>query len=153
MSGTVEQNAWVQRVLGVSTGGPGSKPVVRLPNFNGRKLWREAKETVDGQLNTVAGKLRAYQDPDLDRIAEYGLFGIGSNQNVTLAKALIEYETAVPAKLPGAALKLRNAVTGYRQLLNGETVVRLIDEVPLTPAPTLRATLGGALDAIERAMG
>ena len=71
-----------------------------------RAIWRDAKDAVDDGLNRLAAELRTYEDPDLERIADFGLFGLGTGENVALNKALIEFSGV----RPGAGEKLRAAV-------------------------------------------
>ncbi len=143
-----DRNAWATRVLGVAFAGSSS---VSHEKIDRRAIWRDAKESVDDGLNRLASELRSYEDPDLERIADFGLFGIGVGENVALNKALIEYETAAPDRQSAAGAKLRIAVGKYRTLLQAEPMVRLIDRNPAVPM-SLAATLGGALDQIERSL-
>ena len=152
MPATAEQNAWVLRVLGVSLNEPAAAPAKSPAGFNGSIIWRDAKEAVDANMTALGQALRSYGDPDLDRIAELGLHGIGTTQNVALAKALIEYQTAGGEEVVKATTGLRTAVANYRTLL-ATGLVRVIDEVPLPKAPAICATLGTALDEIERVIG
>src|SRR6202042_3482992 len=110
MPATAEQNAWVLRVLGVSLNEPAAAPAKSPAGFNGSIIWRDAKEAVDANMAALGQALRSYGDPDLDRIAELGLHGIGTTQNVALAKALIEYQTAGGEEVVKATTGLRTAV-------------------------------------------
>jgi len=149
-------NAWVTRVLGVTFGASAAAPGTAShanpsEKIDRRAVWRDAKESVDDGLNRLASELRSYEDPDLERIADFGLFGLGTGENVALNKALIEYEAAAPDRRPAAGAKLRTALGNYRTLLQAEPMVRLIDRNPAVPM-TIAATLGGALDQIERSL-
>jgi hypothetical protein len=124
----------------------GNQPLVDIG-----AIWRDAKESVDEGLNKLATELRSYDDPDLERIADYGLFGIGTGENVALNKAMIEYSQALAGQRPDAAVKVRNAVNNYRALLQKEPMVDLIDRNPVVPMQ-MRATITGALEQIERAI-
>lgn len=139
-----DKNAWVGRVLKFSlppksSGGGRIDPLV---------TWREAKDSVDEHLNDLAAELREFDDPDLTRIADLGLFSIGKGESVALMKGLMEYRTGGPAKADG----LRKAVAAYRAVLSGSPLVKLIDDNPFGVSVSLAATLGGALDQIERAL-
>ena len=112
-----------------------------------RAIWRDAKDAVDDGLNRLAAELRTYEDPDLERIADFGLFGLGTGENVALNKALIEFSGG----RPGAGEKLRAAVGNYRTMLGKEPMVALIDSNPAVPM-SMAATIGGALTQIEQAI-
>jgi hypothetical protein len=116
-----------------------------------RAIWRDAKDSVDEGLNKLAAELRSYEDPDLERIADFGLFGIGTGENVALNKALIEYSGAAPNRRQYAAGKLKIAIGNYRALLQKEPMVGLIDTNPVVPMQ-MRATIDGALTQIEQAL-
>src|SRR5262249_31033461 len=124
----------------------GTRPLVDIG-----AIWRDAKESVDEGLNKLAAELRTYDDPDLERIADYGLFGIGTGENVALNKAMIEYSRAQPGQRPDAAVRVLDAVNNYRALLRKEPMVDLIDANPVVPM-TMRATISGALEQIEQAV-
>jgi len=158
---SVAGDQWVQRVLGVAPGLPGSSPTgaPKPPpgatpgqRIDRRALWRDAKETVDDALNALGTELRSFGNPDLDRIAEFGLFGLGKGENVALAKALIEYDTAPEPRREAAGKALRQAIAGYRAILTGHPAVRQIDTNPFGVSVTMAATLGGALDRIEHSL-
>jgi len=133
---------WVQRVLGVALSGAGG---------TGRKasflaIWRDAKESVDAAIGALAGELRATGDPDLERIAEFGLFGLTEGEGVALMAALREAD-ANPARAQG---RLTGAIGKYREFLAGSQVVTLIDRNPFGVQVSMRATLGHALDEMEQ---
>ncbi|HET8996864.1 MAG TPA: hypothetical protein VFN42_09365, partial [Acetobacteraceae bacterium] len=89
---------------------------------------------------------------DLERIADFGLFGIGRGENVALNKALIEFATARPESRDATAKKLQAAITAYRSVIEGG-LVDDIDNNPFGVSVNVRTTLGRALDEIERAVG
>lgn len=151
MPGDQGQWEWVKRVLGV---GPrrlrasgGADRVDRLA------IWRDAKEAVDAKLIQLAQKLRDYGDPDFDRIADFGLFGMTDGQTVALNVALRELAGAAPAKRPTAAAGVRTAISDYRAVMAGDGTFDLIDENQFGVDVALRATLGAALNQIERSLG
>jgi len=153
-----EQNAWVKRVLGVDTGAfaaPPGSPELNAAEVDPGALWREAKEATDERLNILASKLRNTGDPDLVRIADYGLFGIsngGKGINVALNKAMFEYVAAVGDRRAQAAAKLRKAAQDYRATLASNEAVKLVDNNPFGVDVAVLATLGAALDRIEASL-
>jgi hypothetical protein len=142
MADDAKKRAWVARVLGVRIPEPKNDGTPLLP------LWLEAKEQVDGAIGRLQGTLRGFDDPDLTRIAEFGLNGITGRASVGLMVALREADTAGADQQ--ARKKLAEAVASYRSFLDGSPTVALIDDNPFGVSVSLRATLGGALDAIDR---
>ncbi len=100
-SRTPARDAWVTRVLGIEFSRASAAPAAS--RIDVRAVWREAKEATDAALNDLAAELRTFGDPDLERNADFGLFGLGRNENVMLNKALIEFSTAAPERRPAAA--------------------------------------------------
>ena len=145
-----QETEWVTRVLGIKLRPVGLRPVPG-PAINTRVVWRNAKDTVDAGLGKLADALREYDDPDLERIADQGLFGLGRGENVALMKAMIEYDAAGTERRAAAAKQLRTAVDGYRRVLT-HPFAALVDDNPLHIPIGLRTTLGAALDQIAGAL-
>jgi hypothetical protein len=114
-----------------------------------RTIWREAKEALDVNLNALAGKLRAHDNPDMHQIADLGLFSIGRTENVGLNKALIEYTGASAERRGAAAQQLRQAIAAYRAMMSKSRTIELLADTPFGANVPFQATLGGALDRIE----
>jgi hypothetical protein len=149
---TEEQNGWVKQTLGIDVGG---QAAAASPPIDAGTLWREAKEATDARLGQLASKLRGTGDPDLVRIADFGLFGIsggGKGVNVALNKAMIEYAGSGAEKRPQAAQLLRKAVQQYRATLAANEAVRLVDNNPFGVDVAVAATLGAALEQIESSL-
>jgi hypothetical protein len=117
-----------------------------------RAMWREAKEALDVSLNTLAGKLRAHSNADMHQIADLGLFSIGRTENVGLNKALIEYTGASAERRGTAAQQLRQAIAAYRAMMAKSRAIELLADTPFGANVPFQATLGGALDRIERTL-
>jgi hypothetical protein len=139
-----EKRDWLNRVLGIQLGGSdGGKSIGPL-----MPVWLDAKEEVDARLGKLQSSLRGYDNPDLNRIAEFGLNGVTGTRSVGLMTALREADAAgADAK---TRKKLADAVSAYRGFLDTSDVVDLIDDNPFDVAIGLKATLGRALDAIAR---
>lgn len=147
MANEKEKSAWVARVLGVTvgdakaTGGARAEGPI-LP------VWLDAKDRVDGAIGKLQSALRDFRDPDLDRIAEMGLNGVTGRASVGLMVALREADA--PGAGDGQRRKLAAAVAAYRAFLTESPVIKLIDANPFGVSVAVEATLGGALDAIDR---
>lgn len=142
------KDRWVHKTLGID---PRSSGITNgtAPAGDPRAIWRNAKETTDAALSRLAQALLAYEDPDLDRIARFGLFGIGTKENVALNKALIEFNAGPPEARARTGRQLLAAVAAYRALLAGN-LVGMVDANPYGVATALRSVLGSALDDIAR---
>jgi hypothetical protein len=117
-----------------------------------RAIWREAKEAMDDKLNALASQLRAQHNQDMDRIAGLGLFSLGTNENVGMNRALLEFATASTEKRDAAQQQLRQAIVAYRAMLSQSGAIKLLASTPFGVAIPFQATLGGALDQIERTL-
>lgn len=111
-------------------------------------LWQNAKDAVDTGLNKLSAALRSEGDPDLDRIAELGLFGMTNGTGVGLNKALLEYRGAPPEKRPSAGKALRDAALAYKNAVFAHPLADMVDDNPWGVEVALRAKLGAALDTI-----
>jgi hypothetical protein len=145
MADEAAKRAWIGRVLGVTAGSADAPHGPLLP------LWLDAKDEVDAKLGHLQGSLRGFGDPDLDRIAEFGLNGVTGTSSVGLMVALREADA--PGADAAARRKLAGAIDSYRAFLDGSEVVKLIDDNPFGVAVGLQATLGRALDTLASSLG
>src|SRR5262249_20678054 len=103
--------------------------------------WMEAREAAGRQLVALQGILRRSGDPDLLRIAEFGLNGVTKKLQVGLQAALMEFDQLPPGGREKAAASARAQIAAYRKFLQGDRIVALLDENPFGVALSLRATL------------
>ncbi|HSU05843.1 MAG TPA: hypothetical protein VLI93_09740 [Acetobacteraceae bacterium] len=150
MTADDSQNAWVLRVLGVAVGGaaanssaPARSPGELLP------LWSEAKEATDKGIEQLQHALRGLDDPDFQKIAEYGLNGATTGQSTNLIVALREMDSAAT---PRNRAKLQGAVQAFREFLDGSPIVHLLEDNPFGVVVPIRDSLGPVLDEIQRAI-
>lgn len=143
MADDTAKREWVSRVLGVPMPDPAGGPATPL-----LPLWLDAKDDVDARLGRLQGALRGFGDPDLDRIAEYGLNGVTGTRSVGLMVALREADA--PGADGRARRKAADAISAYRSFLDDSDVVQLIDSNPFGIEVGLKTTLGRALDTIAR---
>ncbi len=149
MPDSPERNAWVLRVLGVDVTSVSGPRVVDAGALLAEFL--DAKEEVDAGLNRLAIALRATDDPDNQRISEFGLFGIGSGAAVRLLAALTDARSAAPEAQTNLIAVARKAAADYRAAVLSDGSTALIDANPYGVAVGLRTTLVQALAAIEHA--
>jgi hypothetical protein len=153
---------WVQRVLNVAVGAAGepSEPQATGPvddvafkrRFAGAvKIWRDASESVDGQLNELRRVLLATEDKDLHRIAEFGLNGITGTRKVSLQKALLAMGAASGSALVTLGREAAQRADEYRAFITSDPRVQACDAYPKITVP-IGATLGGALAELSRSL-
>jgi hypothetical protein len=114
-------------------------------------VWNAAKEMTDVAISALQSKLRQIPHPDLERISEMGLNGITEGNQVALMKRLFEFKLSSGEARIKAADALRTQSDEYRKFLAGNELITLCDRNPFGVAVNLRATLGQALDEIDRA--
>ncbi len=131
-----------------------AEPDKSANRIDAQETWNAAKEAVDDRINELARELRSFKDPQLDRIAETGLFGVmRGGETVTMATALQIYGKATPPQRERAVTALRMAIAKYRGALGGNPRIKLLDENPLGIKVDLAATMGRALEKIEAGIG
>jgi hypothetical protein len=142
------QSAWVRRVLGVGAGASaeGFAAAWRAAVAE----WRDASDTVDGQISALQRALRAIDDDELDEIAEYGLNGVTGGFKVPLMAVLQELNPNAPDS--GVMSKARKVVAGFQKHLASDERVLGVDENPFGVKVSVRATLGPALGALDSAL-
>lgn len=143
MADETAQRAWIKRVLGTEF--PVRAAAKQVPPL--MPIWRDAKEAVDAGIGKLQDALRAEDDEDLQVIVDFGLFGIGKQENVRLMAALLDADKAGTA---GALAKVVDAVEDYQAFLEASPVVALLERNPFGVAVPMRRTLGGALAEIAR---
>jgi len=131
------------------TAAPGGGPV---PNGDELlALFRDAKEEVDAGISKLQEALRATEDVDFIRIAEYGIYGMTNGEGVGLMKALIDFRKA-SAEQQGPLLQaVRSAAVAYKAAVFKHPLADLVDENPFGVSVGMKALLGPALDRIAAA--
>jgi hypothetical protein len=157
MPATASQNAWIERVLGYRFANAPQRRLSRKPpsayvSIRGREIWRAAREKVGTEITALEQHLRAMPDPEMQRIATFGLNGATGKLSVGLLAALSEADGVPPEQQPTARKKARAIVADYQTFLRESRLVRLLDENPFGVPVTIRATLGNALTEIDQAL-
>ena len=114
-------------------------------------LFRDAKEDVDSGITQLQAELRATDDVDLIRIADYGLYGMTNGEGVGLMKALLDLRGAPPDQIEPMTQAARDAAVAYKAAVFRHPLADLVDENPFGVTVGLRAKLGPALDRIAAA--
>lgn len=145
-----EQDAWVNRVLGISIA-PARGTATGTRSL--MTVWRQAKDDVDGGLEALGYELRSLDDPDADEIADKGLFGItDGGATVGLMTALIDYDGAAAEGREGASAQLRKALAQYRSVLDKHPLADMLDNNPFGIKVGVQSTIGHALNEIDAAL-
>ncbi|QYK41121.1 MAG: hypothetical protein KF887_17335 [Paracoccaceae bacterium] len=113
-------------------------------------VWNAAKETTDAAIGALQARLGQIADPDLDRIARFGLNGITEGNQTALMKHLLDYRQASGDARAKAAAALRSQAAAYRSFLQSNELIDLCEKNPFGVAVDLRGPLGAALTEIER---
>ena len=151
-----EHDEWVARVLGariVRSAGGGAPGGKRSPEFaKARDALRDAMETVDGQIDSLAHALRATGAPVLKEIAEYGLNAVTANHKVKLMAAIMSLGAGSPEAMAKGSAKALGLVRDFRTHIETDARVAACDANPLDLPVSIRDTLKPALAQLEAAL-
>ena len=141
---------WVRRVLGVDVPAQaGTAPDARGAIMRAVAEWNNTTQEVGRQVESLRKVLLASTDPELHRIAEFGLNGITGKLRVGLETALREVAVATPDARPNAAAKVAQAAAALRGFLATDRRIAACDACPTVPV-SLRATFSAGLDSLDR---
>jgi hypothetical protein len=115
-------------------------------------IWRDARDETGAQFGQLQDAMKNSGLPLLERIADRGLNSITETRLVALQAGLMEVDAAQGEARDKAVRKAAAAVSEMRDFLNTNPVLPLLEANPLKIPLTLRATLGKALDDIDRAL-
>jgi hypothetical protein len=111
-------------------------------------IWQQAKDTLNDQVSRLQSALRGRNNPDLLVIADKGLNGFTRRLQVGLQVALMNYDSVQGDARAQAKSRVLALVAEWRQFLQGDRFIQLIERNPFGVSVTIRATLGAALDRI-----
>jgi hypothetical protein len=103
-----------------------------------------AQATVDGQIAQLQSKLRGSEDPDLQRIGEFGLNALTGNTRAKLQAAIMELRGSLPAIDPKIAANAGRMAEQMATYLAEDAKIRACDANPFDVSVSIAATLGGA---------
>ena len=116
-------------------------------------VWRDAKDSVDQQLEQFRTALLKTGDDYLTKIAQGGveplLVGPG-REYVALQAALMELQKATGETRSQAAQKLLGLVQSYKTYVEGNQFIDVCDKNRLCGPMTIRSTLSYALSELEK---
>ena len=164
----VEKTAWVERVLGVKSGGTGEDEEPELDvegetaelkamGLEVSDIWLSAVEAFEAATEDANGQIRELQavlwqtdDLDLHDIADRGLNAMTENTRVPLMAAILDAGSGSPVMLKKAAPKILAAVQAFRTQL-ASVQVSVCDNNPFGVQMTFEDTYSGALDQLAHA--
>ncbi len=115
-------------------------------------IWRDAREETGAQLGQLQDAMKNSGLPLFERIADRGLNSVTETRLVSLQVGLMEVDSAQGEARGKAVDKASAAISEMRDFLKTNPVLPLLEANPLKIPLTLRATLGRALDDIDRAL-
>lgn len=119
-------------------------------------IWLDARAEVGADIRMLQAELYAYDDPNLERIADQGLDGVTEGNNVRLMAALTTYNAAVRAGDDDARRKAAAAVVAsadtFSAFLASDPIIALCEDNPFGKAVSIVAPLEAALKDIRTAV-
>ena len=136
---------------------PSAGGAVLSPQF--AKLWEPAKAAWDKALDAVNGQLEKLRvalldenDPELKRIAEFGLNAITADHKVPLQAAILDLDRTPDSAKAKLISQTRERVTEFRDHIETDERVEACDDNPFNVKVAIRATLDPALAQMEQAL-
>jgi hypothetical protein len=127
----------------IGGGGPAA------PTLDALAVWRDAKEACDVGISALQQKILSFDDPDLRRIAEFGLNGVTDGVQTGLMAALFTYNSTSGADRIKAAATVAARAADARKVLEGDQIIALVEDNPFGVKVDIRGTLGAALRQLE----
>lgn len=121
-----------------------------------KQTWIACMETIDGQINQVAGKMRASNDAGFKRIADQGLPALTENHKTPVMRALFALDGPPSPARTAAATKAKAAIAAFRSHVAASKEMRALDEhsqIAFGVALTLRKEISTGLAALDQALG
>jgi hypothetical protein len=117
-----------------------------------RGVWQDASDTVDAQIARLQSVLKGSGDPDLERIAEYGLNALTGNHRVRLMAAVVDIDRA--GGVPGKDLVTNAAkqIGALERHIASDAVVKAVDNNPFKVDVSIAKTLSGATAELKGAL-
>ena len=155
-SATAGQNAWIERVLGVTPPAAGAaasrSDAFRRAWGAAQDAWLEALDTVDAQVDMLGAAMRASGDAALVHIADSGLKTLFDATRAQLTVACAEVAAASEEALPDRIAAARTAIGAFASGLGKNEKIAACDAFDLGVAVAIRATLSPALKLLADAL-
>lgn len=112
--------------------------------------WEAARSEVSARLDKLFLTISTYDDPDTQRIAEFGLNELTVGNNTALIAGLLDFGRASDAARGDAAGALVKSMDSFRQFLASDKTIELLDNNPFGTNPRIVETLTATLNDIQR---
>jgi hypothetical protein len=139
--------------------GASATPAAKIgPDFwpeweKAKSTWRDAIDTVNGQLDKLRGELVKVDDAELKRIAEFGLNAITADHRVPLQAAMVDLDATQGGDSTKAIAAAKELVEEFRDHLDTDERVEACDDNPFEIKVTIRESLDKALLQMEQVLG
>ncbi len=118
-----------------------------------KSAWRDAIDTVNGQLDKLRGELSKVDDAELKRIADFGLNAITADHKVPLQAAIVDLDATRGGDSSKAIAAAKELVEEFRDHLDTDERVEACDDNPFDVKVTIRESLDKALGQMEQMLG
>ncbi|MEX0340546.1 MAG: hypothetical protein AB3N11_16085 [Arenibacterium sp.] len=152
---TPEQKNFVETFLmsGVNTAPEGVDSRQFLAAWGkARGAWQDASETVDGQISKLQSVLKGSGDPDLERIAEYGLNAVTGNHRVRLMAAVMDIDRVKGVPSKDMVTNAAKQIGALEKHITSDAVVKAIDNNPFKVDVSIAKTLSSATAELKGAL-
>lgn len=162
---TEEQKDWLAQVLGVRFVVAETprrrapiplRPVARddggtgFASVDGRRIWDDAVDAVRSELIDLSDTLSDLDDADLDTIADLAPAELVRRLGRDIDAALVAVDAAAPGDAARVRKSARDSLSACRSLIDGDVLITLLERNPYGVPVSIRATLTGALDRLDR---
>jgi hypothetical protein len=153
MDQAMQKRMWIERVLGYRFADtpPAARPSV--PSIQrALGLFDAAQHEVDSQITRLQQKLAGSKDPELRRIAEFGMNALTGNTRVKLQAALMELRGRLPQIDPSMTANVSRLAEQMVAYLTKDPKIRACDRNPFDVRVSIAATLGGAAQQLHETL-
>jgi hypothetical protein len=153
MSDALAKDEWVSRVLGLQVGGGADEDEDVGPQLGDSfKGLNDGYELVGKQIAELQTTLRNSSDPDLQRIAEFGLNALTGGLRVKLQVAVTPLLSHTSTDPGGDAKKVTKIAGEFMKLLTVDGKIRAFDRNPFGVNVAIAATLKPRLLQLTKAV-
>ncbi|QDY70783.1 hypothetical protein [Qingshengfaniella alkalisoli] len=119
---------------------------------NPADIWIDAKGEADASLGPLMSHLASSTDPNLQRIARFGLNGVTKGNNTALMAALMGYNSASGDARAQRAKDVIAQIDAYSSFLASDPIIALCEDNPFGQTVSIRAPLTKALKRMKTSL-
>lgn len=113
-------------------------------------LWLLARNDADAAIEELRAALLGHDEPNLRRIAEFGLLDLMDGHHVKVTKGILNYSAAGPADRPARAAALSTALADLDTHLGQSPFIDLVEDNAFDIPVAIRVPLRRAITAINK---